>query len=272
MTTRRLSFCLWFVFIIALLLSPTKVLSVESMNRVLRSSVSFLDAQTAQAIDVKLMNTPGFSIDQLMELAGYSVACAAHNYKQNYARDTNNRNVLVFSGPGNNGGDGLVAARHLKHFGYSPKIVYPKAVKSQLFENLVQQCADLNIPILDQTVPIGELDAAGLIIDALFGFSFKGPSREPFSSIIQQFRTTKSPVLSVDIPSGWNVDEGDVHDTGFSPSALISLTLPKRSVHSYEGVHYIGGRFVPPSVEKEFNLRLPDYGFGPDQVITPTYS
>jgi NAD(P)H-hydrate repair Nnr-like enzyme with NAD(P)H-hydrate epimerase domain len=56
----------------------------------------------------------GFSIDQLMELAGLSVAASLADV---YPPDTLLR-VLVLAGPGNNGGDGLVAARHLAHWGY----------------------------------------------------------------------------------------------------------------------------------------------------------
>lgn len=60
------------------------------------------------------MSSPGFSVDQLMELAGLSVATATCKAfpPSEYSR------VLVVAGPGNNGGDALVAARHLKHFGY----------------------------------------------------------------------------------------------------------------------------------------------------------
>ena len=64
------------------------------------------------------MGPLGFSVDQLMELAGLSVASAVQS---EYAVDAFNR-ILVAAGPGNNGGDGLVAARHLHHFGYNVKV------------------------------------------------------------------------------------------------------------------------------------------------------
>jgi len=68
------------------------------------------------------MSSPGFSVDQLMELAGLSVSQAVDNFLQ---QSTRSASVLILCGPGNNGGDGLVAARHLFHFGYRPVVVYP---------------------------------------------------------------------------------------------------------------------------------------------------
>jgi hydroxyethylthiazole kinase-like uncharacterized protein yjeF len=65
------------------------------------------------------MGQLGFSVDQLMELAGLSVACAVH------AEACQAANILVLAGPGNNGGDGLVAARHLHHFGHHVNVRTP---------------------------------------------------------------------------------------------------------------------------------------------------
>jgi NAD(P)H-hydrate epimerase len=76
------------------------------------------------------MNSAGaFSLDQLMELAGLACAQAlatAYPLKKSVADTPSNRRVLVCCGPGNQGGDGLVAARHLSMFGYSPTIFLPK--------------------------------------------------------------------------------------------------------------------------------------------------
>ena len=74
----------------------------------------FFSQEEAIAVDQELFNEYAFTLDQLMELAGLSVATSiAKSYtEQSYK----NRLILVVCGPGNNGGDGLVAARHLKLF------------------------------------------------------------------------------------------------------------------------------------------------------------
>jgi hydroxyethylthiazole kinase-like uncharacterized protein yjeF len=217
-----------------------------------QEDISYINSSAAKAIDEMLMTVPGFSIDQLMELAGLSVACATHEFVASNVRSkpatasssSDKINVLILAGPGNNGGDGLVAARHLRHFGYSPTVVYPKRSAGQLFTNLVKQCEDLGIPVLP-AVP--ENAAAGfggfdIIIDALFGFSFSGAPREPFASMIANMASSAVPVLSVDVPSGWHVEDGDVHNTGFNPAAVISLTVPKLCMKGFRGRHYVGGR------------------------------
>ncbi|KAJ1441529.1 YjeF N-terminal domain-containing protein [Ochromonadaceae sp. CCMP2298] len=226
--------------------------------------ISYINASLAALVDERLMGVPGFSIDQLMELAGYSVACAVSNYHQRLS-PAPSRDILLFCGPGNNGGDGLVAARHLFHFGYLPTVVYPKQAQGALFSNLLQQMHDLDIPVLTTTP--ANTSKFGLLVDSLFGFSFKGPSREPYSSMIALFQSSPSPVVAVDIPSGWEVDAGDVHLTGYSPQAVVSLTAPKLCMRGYPGVHYVGGRFVPPALAKELGLVLPDYGLGDKQFV-----
>lgn len=76
------------------------------------------------------MSTCAFSIDQLMELAGLSVSQAVYRVQPL----EKGRRVLVACGPGNNGGDGLVAARHLFFYGYTPTIFYPKRSKNELYQ------------------------------------------------------------------------------------------------------------------------------------------
>ena len=157
--------------------------------------MSFLSQTIAQQIDIHLMSKGGFSIDQLMELAGLSVAQSIYKVypKNQYPK------VLVCVGPGNNGGDGLVAARHLAQWGYQPVIHYPKRNEKSLCINLVTQCNGLNISFTNDLLSIKEYD---LILDAIFGFSFKGEIRSPFKDVLSKIKQSHVPIVSIDIPSG----------------------------------------------------------------------
>lgn len=97
-------------------------------------------------------------------------------------------------GPGNNGGDGLVASRHLALMGYKPIIYYPRmVVDKELFHNLVHQCKSMDMEMIE-TVNVDQANGFGLIVDALFGFSFKPPVRPTFLPIMEVLRTTTRPI------------------------------------------------------------------------------
>ncbi|XP_038994473.1 pyridoxine/pyridoxamine 5'-phosphate oxidase 1, chloroplastic-like [Hibiscus syriacus] len=241
---------------------------VESMaSSVLnQGSISYLTQREAAEVDEILMGPLGFSVDQLMELAGLSVATSiAEVYKPNeYTR------VLAICGPGNNGGDGLVAARHLYHFGYKPFVCYPKRTQKPLYSGLVTQLESLSIPFLSvDELPVDLSKDFDIIVDAMFGFSFHGAPRPPFDDLIQKLVNLhnyeqvqqKSPVIvSVDIPSGWHVEEGDGGGEGIKPDMLVSLTAPKLCAKKFSGPHhFLGGRFVPPPIAEKYNLCLPQY-------------
>ena len=215
----------------------------------------YLSQQEAIAIDQELFSTFAFSVDQLMELAGLSCAQAIES---SYSKG----DVLIVSGPGNNGGDGLVCARHLKHFGFFPSIIYPKHSNNDLLKRLVKQNEQLGIPFLDFTSTF-DLNNFNLIIDAIFGFSFKPPIREPFPQILHAIVNQKDvPVFSIDIPSGWDVEKGPPDDQNtplLMPDALISLTAPKTCATHFKGRHFLGGRFVPPALSEKYALDLPKY-------------
>lgn len=187
------------------------------------------------------MSTGAFSIDQLMELAGLSVSQAV--WKLHTPQE--GPRILVACGPGNNGGDGLVAARHLWHYGYKPAIYYPKRSKNDLYQRLSQQLNDLRIPFIDDFNKA--LSQSDYVIDAIFGFSFEGEVREPFPAVIEALCHTKVPILAVDAPSSWNIESGP-SNTGpgkeYHPNALISLTAPKPLVKWFKGRHFVGGRYV----------------------------
>ena len=206
------------------------------------------------------MGPLGFSVDQLMELAGLSVACAqaAEYPPASHAR------VLILAGPGNNGGDGLVAARHLHHFGFKVVVCYPRPTDRPMYNGLVQQCCSLGIPFLTaeellqvrgwpgwwfsgwgwretggsarlpgnqagcpcpvaavpQAAPLAE--RYDVVLDALFGFSFKGAPRPPFDAILEVRGWVGGWVgeRSFDLQVSWTKHAGFMCSAGFLPHDL----------------------------------------------------
>ncbi|KAL6058588.1 NAD(P)H-hydrate epimerase [Balamuthia mandrillaris] len=238
------------------------------------ASIKYLGQEEAANIDNELMGEEhGFVVEQLMELAGLSVATATAKAFPNHHQ----RPLQCTGGDGNAFRcllkrcsqlfcadciqKGFVAARHLAHFGFQPTILYPKPIDKPLFQGLVKQCKALSIPVLQELRSYDYEKDFDVIMDAIFGFSFKGTSiRAPFDSIIETLKNTKVPIISVDIPSGWDVEEGNINGLGIPPPAmLVSLTAPKLCAKHFHGEHWLGGRFIPKSMEEKYQLNLPPY-------------
>lgn len=242
-------------------------------------SLKVVSSKFASEIDQELMGPAvGFTLQQLMELAGFSVAQSIQREYPLSSENRQKRQVFIIVGPGNNGGDGLVCARHLKLFGYDPVVYYPiRSKRTEFYGQLVNQLKFFQVPILSEDqqnvkwVEYLDPQKTLCIVDAIFGFSFKPPIREPFGSIISELHKLESkiPIVSVDIPTGWDVDEGPISEPHITPSVLVSLTVPKpcsKFINQGKTAHYVGGRFIPP----EFAAK---YGFEPfaypetDQVL-----
>lgn len=86
--------------------------------------------------------------------------------------------------------------------GYSPVILYPKRSNSELMNRLVTQTTKMGIHYLDDSSLPDLSKDYSVIVDAIFGFSFRPPLKPPFDKILSLVAQTKVPVVSVDIPSG----------------------------------------------------------------------
>lgn len=117
-----------------------------------------------------------------------------------------------------------------------------------------------------------ELASSDVVLDAIFGFSFKPPVRPPFDQVLSLLTESKLPIVSVDIPSGWDVESGRPSGgegkrvDALDPDVLVSLTAPKEGVREFRGRHFLGGRFVPKSLDDKFELNLPEYP-GTDLIV-----
>lgn len=108
------------------------------------------------------------------------------------------------------------------------------------------------------------------------GFSFSGEVRDPFREPIEalknesrpefEVRHPRPPIVSIDIPSAWDVELGNVDNRSFTPQVLLSLTAPKLGARNFTGRHFLGGRFVPEDLEEKYELELPEFP-GSDQIV-----
>lgn len=227
----------------------------------MNSALRFLSQSEAIALDAELMNDHyAYTNVQLMELAGLACADAIRDAYPVASR------VLVLVGPGNNGGDALVAARHLHLYGVQITLHFPRDTPSNddHLRRLRRQCDAMGIAHAAQLPASPEQWAAAqfdVIVDGLFGFSFKSANgvRAPFDATIAAVNAAAPvPVVALDIPSGWDVDNGNVSGQGIRCDVLISLTSPKVCArHFVGGRHYLGGRFVPHALAQQHSLGLP---------------
>lgn len=179
--------------------SEATLLSVAEMSRA--------DALTIAA------GTPGLA---LMEAAGAAVAREA---RRRWPRGL----VAVLCGPGNNGGDGAVAARHLQQAGWPVRLALlgeRAALRGDAAAAFAQWTGDV-APLTPNS-----LDGAALVIDALFGAGLTRPVEGEARVAIEAVNARRLPCLAVDLPSGVHGDTGQV--LGTAPRATATVTFFRR--------------------------------------------
>ena len=153
-----------------------------------------------------------------MEQAGSAVADAV------MARERAGSRVIVVAGPGNNGGDGFVAARLLAQRGY--------AVEVMLVGELARLKGDAALAAKRWTGPVSTADPASLagaqvIIDALFGAGLDRPVEGLPRTMIEALNAQPAPVIAVDLPSGINGTSGAIMGTAVKAARTITFFRKK---------------------------------------------
>ncbi|HTO42249.1 MAG TPA: NAD(P)H-hydrate dehydratase [Rhizomicrobium sp.] len=194
----------------------------------------------------------GVPLLTLMEAAGRAVADEA-------AKRWSPRKVLVLCGPGNNGGDGIVAARHLKDMGW-PVRVAVLGSRANLKGDVAAMARKWDGPF--ETVAGDNLGDCELVIDALFGAGFTRPLDEESLAAVQALNASGVPVLAVDVPSGLGGDTGRVlGEVCVQATATITffrkkpghLLMPGRALCGEVAVADIG---IPVSVLDQIRPKL----------------
>ncbi len=187
----------------------------------------------------------GVSADTLMENAG--LACARRIRER--LGGAAGRLALVLIGPGNNGADGLVIARHLRRWGAevccyvvtSRQPVDPKMADAQAGGVTVTDDADdAGLPTLNRM--LARCDA---VVDAILGAgryrSLEGAVADTAAAVNRARRARPAvPVIAVDLPTGVNPDTGETDDNTIRADETLALCFPKYGIANFPGAEYAG--------------------------------
>jgi NAD(P)H-hydrate epimerase len=198
--------------------------------------------QQMQEIDARAMKKHRIPGLVLMENAGKAVAQAAAEMA-GAALPGDKATVCLVCGPGNNGGDGLAAARHLSDQGFAAE-VFLLGAAAKLKGDVRTQAAKLKasgIRIQEMASPKGlnalkrALENSCLAVDAIFGTGFKGAPDKFCSQVIEMLNQSGLPILSVDIPSGVEGRTGACSGAGIRAAATVTMGLVKTGLLFYPG-------------------------------------
>ncbi|XP_054158832.1 NAD(P)H-hydrate epimerase-like [Oppia nitens] len=259
-----------------------------------------------EAIKDELFGEFGFTIDQITEMQGLSIAAAIHKTYPTTASGSSlassasassssssatvvgndSRTVatklLICCGSELLGKSGLVAARHLKLFGFRPTIYNPTPGRTPHYHRLIRQCQEFEISFLSYLPNESRLirDSYDLVVDVMDDYqqSLNTNNQEILGKLVDVCNAG-TPVASVDVPFGWSANDGPPRSSGgiggaggevmpvLLPECLISMIAPKMCAKLFTGRHHwLGGRFILPSLSRKYKLNLPKF-VGSEQIV-----
>jgi len=201
------------------------------------------DAAGVRAADSWAIGERGVPSLELMEAAGAAVAEAAEEV-------AGSGPVRVVCGKGNNGGDGLVAARHLARSGHEVDVLllWPAAEASGDAAANLDRLDGVDVRELGTGDAAAALTGSGLVVDAIFGTGFSGAPRAPADSAIEAINGCGARVVAADLASGVDASTGEVEGVAVAADVTVSFHAAKL------------GHRIAPGKERTGELRVAPIG------------
>ena len=215
--------------------------------------MKFVTAAQMRELDRLAIEEFGIPSIVLMENAGIAVANEVVRMLGKPLKLKAVSQAVIFSGKGNNGGDGFVAARHLANQGFKAVVVYfqkPSQMKPDALTNFeILEKLDISLVSctnsqLDKTAVKKILQGSSVVIDALFGTGLSKPIEEPFETAIELMNESKLPIVAADIPSGMNADTGEIMGSCVRAKTTVTFGLPKKGFKFKMARRYLGDVIV----------------------------
>jgi NAD(P)H-hydrate epimerase len=207
--------------------------------------VPSISVEQMKAVDRLMVEEFGITLPQMMENAGRILAELVVE-----VHDPDKASVLV--GKGNNGGGGLVAARYLHNKGVDTEVVL---VTSDLPEVPMRRLSTLQV----MGIPVGTSmkHRDGVIVDALLGYNQLGPPTGKVGDLVELGEESGMPVVSLDVPTGFDLVTGEFHSISFKGPVTLTLGLPKVLMESNIRDLWLADIGVPREVYRRLGIDLP---------------
>jgi NAD(P)H-hydrate epimerase len=216
-----------------------------------------IGAEQMRGIDVRAQRL-GTPAGELMAQAGAAVAAAARATLRSFERSAGVP-VLVLAGSGNNGGDALVAARHLAAHGTTCAVVLvgsaerPRTPEARRAWDLLAGVAGIErmhaASAHDLAVLGAGIERAPLVIDGLLGTGVSGALREPVASAVELCLLAHRagvPVLAIDTPSALDISAGQPSRPNVMADVTVTFHRPKNGLLTVAGRRLCGRVLVAP--------------------------
>nr|WP_290665632.1 NAD(P)H-hydrate epimerase [Ardenticatena sp.] len=225
-----------------------------------------LSVAQMREVDRIMVEELGIPLIQMMEHAGRALADVA---RRRTGGTVQGKHIIVLAGAGHNGGGGLVAARHLHNWGADIHVLLATPftrLKAEV-QRQYRILQALGIPLwhFDSTPPTPDQKTpqwgrAALILDALLGYNLHGNPRGFYADLIRLANASRTPILSLDLPSGLDADDGTIYSPCIEADATLTLALPKRGLresHFIVGDLYLADIGIAPEVYARMGLDVP---------------
>ncbi|MDH4100402.1 MAG: NAD(P)H-hydrate dehydratase [Nitrospirota bacterium] len=203
--------------------------------------MKILTAAEMRDIDRRCVEEYGVPSLLLMENAGLQVVSVLEDLFPGITT----KNICILAGPGNNGGDGFVVARHLTNRGGTVRVAYlPGTMTADAATNfaiLRTMGVDLIEVKEDDLSPLATaVGQADIVVDAVFGTGLSRPVSGVAAAMISVVRRMSKPVVAIDIPSGISSDTGEVMGEAINAQCTVALGYYKRGHILYPGAAHAG--------------------------------
>lgn len=222
-----------------------------------RAALPAISAEMMTGADHKAQAL-GYPPERLMEHAGTAVAAAVRALAVDVDR-WGNGPIVILCGPGNNGGDGYVAARRLALAGARVIVAVvatesrPKgAAAARNWDRIARDAGidKVHLPVARDVAMFGKgIEKAAVIVDALLGTGVRGALRDPIRAaveVIERARAAGVPIVAVDTPTAVDLSSGEPSEPAVRADLTVTFHRPKTGLATRRGASYAGKILVAP--------------------------